>query len=308
MSCNPVRITLFQRWKMGSDDELGTLLHHRRQAAGGRRAGQHARGVHRPRPVTTADRLNTRIRCGTACSSMRLRRFPRWTVSRCAARFAVTHLDAITHVFWRATLQRPHSAELLAPDGLRFGSVHAQRDGIITAGSCLESRRARGAIPDSGRSRHRRGPDRANAWPVPTSPPRRGVRTRRPGAPGSRTGHEDPSVRAGLDPSCLPWPARARGCRVHGDCVEQIPFPARSSHYTAPDRLVAMGAGTARLPSAAELVEVCAELGTAQFLPHRRALRILAGTGSPVNPCACSDRLGGAVRSARCKICGHVVR
>jgi len=287
-------VTLFDRCsnagKWGTDDELGTLNYitdaKRRAAAA---LVKHGRAVSIGRDLsTTADRLNPdplrhRMLFDATPPLSALDSF-----EMAPHGFAVTHLDAITHVFWEGNAYNGRSsAELLAPDGLRFGSVHAQRDGIITRGILLDVTAVRGVpfltpgeavtAEDLTAAERLAGTDVTSGDAVFVHV---GLERRE-----AEQGTEDPSVRAGLDPSCLPWLHEREVAVYSGDCVEQIPFPSKvvplPLHQIG---LVAMGLVLLDCPRLAELVEVCAELGTAQFLLTAAPLRIPGGTGSPVNP------------------------
>jgi kynurenine formamidase len=287
-------VTLFDRCsnagRWGTDDELGTLNYvtdtKRRAAAA---LVKHGRGVSIGRDLsTTADRLNPdplrhRMLFDATPPLSALDSF-----EMAPHGFAVTHLDAITHVFWEGNAYNGRtSAELLAPDGLRFGSVHAQRDGIITRGVLLDVTAVRGVpfltpgdavtAEDLTAAERLAGTDvtSGDAVFVHVGLERREV----------EQGTEDPSVRAGLDASCLPWLHEREVAVYSGDCVEQIPFPSKAVPLPLHQiGLVAMGLVLLDCPRLAELVEVCAELGTAEFLLTAAPLRIPGGTGSPVNP------------------------
>ena len=52
---------------------------------------------------------------------------------------AVTHLDAVAHMFAEGRSYNGRSAaSTVTPAGLTFGSIHAQRDGILTRGVLLD--------------------------------------------------------------------------------------------------------------------------------------------------------------------------
>ena len=276
------------RW--GPDDELGTLNYitdaHRRSAAA---LVRHGRIVSIGRDLSTSpDRLNTdplrhRMLFDSTDPVSALDSF-----ELAPHGFAVTHLDAITHVFWRGRGYNGRtSADLLSPQGLRTGSIFAQRDGIVTRGVLLDVTAARGVpflepgapvtADDLDAAERRSGTTVGTGDAVFVHI---GLERRE-----SEQGTEDPGHRAGLDATCLPWLHDHEVAVYSGDCVEQIPYP--SSVVPLPLHqigLVAMGLVLLDCPRLTGLVDTCTELGTAEFLFTAAPLRIPGGTGSPVNP------------------------
>jgi kynurenine formamidase len=145
--------------------------------------------------------------------------------------FALTHLDAITHVYWRGNAYNGQRAEdLLRPDGLRSGSVYAQREGIVTRGVLLDVAGTRGVpflepgeavtAEDLTAAERRSGTSLTCGDAVFVHV---GLERRE-----AEQGVEDPAVRAGLDASCLPWLHEREVAVYSGDCVDQIPFPSEA--------------------------------------------------------------------------------
>jgi hypothetical protein len=68
--------------------------------------------------------------------------------------FALTHLDAIAHVYRGQDIyNKRKAAEVALPGGLTFGDMLAQRDGIFTRGVLLNIAAVRGTdwlTPDEG--------------------------------------------------------------------------------------------------------------------------------------------------------------
>ena len=53
--------------------------------------------------------------------------------------FSVTHLDAVSHVYFRgAVYNGRRAADVVTPQGVSFGSIMAMRDGIVTRGILLD--------------------------------------------------------------------------------------------------------------------------------------------------------------------------
>ena len=140
--------------------------------------------------------------------------------------FGVTHLDAIAHVFFEGRAYNDHTAEdVVTPSGMTYGSVYALADGIVTRGVLLDVASARGVpylSPTDGVT-----PDdleRAESLG--------GVRVQRGdaifirvglGAREAVEGIEDPTVRCGVTPECIPWIHERQVAVYSGDCVEQMP-------------------------------------------------------------------------------------
>jgi kynurenine formamidase len=276
------------RW--GPEDELGTLNYitdAKRLAAAA--LVRHGRSVSLGRDLSTvADRLNAdpirhRMLFDATSPVSALDSFEMATHG-----FAVTHLDAITHVFWRGnTYNGRRSDELLRPGGLRSGSVFAQREGIVTRGVLLDVTAVRGVqyltLGDAVTADDLTAAERLSGTTVTTGDAvfvHVGLERRE-----AEQGTEDPAVRAGLDASCLPWLHEREVAVYSGDCIEQIPFPSEAVPLPLHQiGLVAMGLVLLDSPRLTELVQTCVELGTAAFLLTAAPLRIPGATGSPVNP------------------------
>lgn len=201
---------------------------------------------------------------------------------------AVTHLDAVAHMFIEGRIYNGRSAaETVTPTGLGFGSIHAQRNGILTRGVLLDIAAVSGVpwllptariYPDDL--------DRAEALA--------GTSVRRGDAVFVRTGlmarvaaegPEDPSMRAGLMPECIPWFHEREVALYSGDCYDHVPLPY--TRLPAPFHQIALASMGMPFLDATDLEElsaVCAELGRYEFLLAVAPLRIPGGTGSAVNP------------------------
>jgi nucleotide-binding universal stress UspA family protein len=58
--------------------------------------------------------------------------------------YAISHLDALCHFFWKGQMYNGHPARLVTSTGARANSVEAAQDGIITRGVLLDIPRLRG--------------------------------------------------------------------------------------------------------------------------------------------------------------------
>src|SRR5262249_14403330 len=107
------------------------------------------------------------------------------------------------------------------------------------------------------------------------------------GAREAVEGIEDPTVRCGVTPDCIPWIHERQVAVYSGDCVEQM--PSGFDRMILPLHQVGMvSMGPVMLDNTAveELAAAAAELGRWSFLMTCGPLRIPGGTGSPVNPLA----------------------
>ncbi|MCW2870411.1 cyclase family protein [Actinacidiphila oryziradicis] len=276
--------------KWGPDDELGTLNYitndKRLQAIGLVRHGQ---TVSIGRDLSTrSSRLNSNPVVHRMLFDADPPQSALDSIELATHGFAFTHLDAITHVFFEGRAYNGQQAsDLLRPVGLQSGSVYAQREGIVTRGVLLDVTAVRGVpflapgeavtAEDLSAAEERSGTtvEPGDAVFLHVGLERREV----------EQGIEDPSVRAGVDASCLPWLHDKQIAVYSGDCVDQIPFPTRRLplplHQVG---LVSMGLVLLDCPQIAELVATCAELITNEFLLVAAPLRLPGGTGSPVNP------------------------
>jgi kynurenine formamidase len=202
--------------------------------------------------------------------------------------FAVTHVDALAHMFFQDRVYNGRSAEdVVRPDGVHFGSIHAMREGIVTRGVLLDVASARG-VP------WLRPGDGVTPEDLERAEARASVRTRSGdaifvrvglGAREAAEGPEDPALRAGLVPACLSWLHRREVAVYSGDCIEQRPSPYPRVPW--PLHMIGIaGMGLVLLDNTdvEPLARACAAEGRWEFLVMVAPLRIPRGTGSPVNP------------------------
>jgi kynurenine formamidase len=204
--------------------------------------------------------------------------------------FAVTHLDAIAHVFFEgAAYNGRRAADIVTATGMTFGSIEAIGDGFVTRGIVLDVARARGVpylaaddgvtVDDLERAEALSGArvERGDAIFV-----RVGLEARE-----TREGPEDPAIRCGITPECIPWFHQRQIAVYSGDCVEQMPSGFERMvlplHQVA---CVVMGLVMLDNTAVEGLADTAAALGRSTFLLACSPLRIPGGTGSPVNPLA----------------------
>jgi len=204
--------------------------------------------------------------------------------------YAFTHLDAVAHCNWEGRVYNGRTLdEVWTSDGLSFGSIHAQRQGIFTRGVLLDVCGAAGqrfleageyvtlAHLEAAEQLVPAGVESGDAIFVYT-----GLDVRE-----TELGAEDITHRAGLHAECLDW-IHDRDVAVYsGDCVERVPYP--SAVMPLPLHQVGLGSiGLVLLdcPDLASLVEHCRGSARREFAFAAAPLRLPFGTGSPVNPMA----------------------
>ena len=205
--------------------------------------------------------------------------------------FALTHLDALGHVFVDGVLYNGRRAQdvVVKGSGLEWCSILAQREGFFTRGVLLDVAGARG-----------------QDWLEPGTYVTADDLEAAEAAQGCRVtsgdllavcvgleareaalGPEDRSLRAGLDAGAVCWLHEREVSIYTGDCIERMPYP--STRFPVPLHmigLVSMGLVLLDAPALDELVATCRRLDRWDFLATGAPLTIPNGTGSPVNPLA----------------------
>jgi kynurenine formamidase len=204
--------------------------------------------------------------------------------------FAITHLDAVGHIFFEGTLYKGRrAAEVVTAKGLGFASILALKQGIVTRGILLDVAAARN-IPwlGAGEGVDPEDLDAAERLSGVRVGPGDAIFVRVGlGAREAVEGEEDPTLRAGLTPRCLPWLHERKVAVYSGDCVEQIPSPySRVPLPLHQVGVVAMGLVMLDNPALEELTVVVRELNRSEFMLVCAPLTIPGGTGSPLNPIA----------------------
>lgn len=278
------------RW--GPDDELGTLNYitadHRRRAstlvvegecvslgkdldfeqnAVNPRPAWHVMHLEVERPYATADSLHLQVHG-----------------------LATTHLDALGHMFFEGRgYNGSWQHDVVTNAGLLRTSIHAMRAGIFSRGVLLDVAAAVGrewlepgdeVTPQLlRRAEEQAGVDVGTGDVVVVHT---GLERRE-----ALLGPEDPSLRAGLSVSCLPWLHERRVAVYTGDCIERLPQPyPRFELPLHQIGIASMGLVLLDCPRLSDLLEACGRLRRADFLFTVAPLRVRGGTGSPVNPLA----------------------
>jgi kynurenine formamidase len=202
----------------------------------------------------------------------------------------VTHMDALCHFSWKDQLYNGRKrSETLTPSGARWGSIYAQRQGIVTRGVLLDVAAARGVTwyqPD----------EYVTVADLEAAEKRQRVRVESGDAIFVRTGMErmetelgeqDVYPRAGLHAECVEWMHNRQVSVYGGDCIEKLPYPSES--FTSAVHMIvlaSMGLPILDWPALTELASTCERLGRWDYLLTTAPLRLPGGTASPINPLA----------------------
>ena len=204
--------------------------------------------------------------------------------------FEVTHVDAITHTYFRGSVYNGRAAaDVIDATGATFGSILAMRNGIVTRGVVLDVAKARGV-------RYLQDTDGIGVADLEAAEALAKTRVRSGDAIFVHTGHDlreqaegwkGDARREGVLPEVLPWLHEREVAVYSGDCIEQmpsgIPDLPMPLHQVG---LAAMGLTLLDIPDLGALKGACQSHGTSEFLLIVSPLRIPRGTGSPVNPLA----------------------
>jgi kynurenine formamidase len=205
--------------------------------------------------------------------------------------FAITHLDAIGHVFVDGLLYNGRRAEDVVKkgSGLEWCSIYAQREGIFSRGVLLDVAGARGqewlAPGEYITVQDLEAAEKAHGLRVESGDVlfvRVGLEERE-----KLEGPEDRSLRAGLDAAAVLWLHEREVAVYSGDCIERMPYP--SAKFPVPLHMIglaAMGLVLLDAPVLDELTRTCRELDRFEFLLTMAPITIPNATGSPVNPIA----------------------
>lgn len=205
---------------------------------------------------------------------------------------AVSHMDALCHVFVQGRMYNGYPASDVRSIGALRNSIGAAFDGVVGRGVLLDVPRHRGtAWLEPGETI---GPEEleavAEAQGVSVGP---GdillVRTGRD-ARREALGPWDPVGEglAGLHPHCAPW-IHDHDVAVLGSDGISDPLPNNQCEWPVPIHqtcLVAMGVHLLDNLHLSRLASACAEEGRWEFQFMVAPLRIAGATGSPVNPVA----------------------
>jgi len=202
-----------------------------------------------------------------------------------------THIDALCHVVYEGSLYNGKPAASVTPGGAEAETIETLRDGLVGRGLLLDIPRVRGVRwLEPGEYVFRDELEAAEAD--------HGVTVRDGDVVLVRTGHarrlrelgpwDTSDAKAGLHPTAMTFFADRGVAAIGSDgnndtapsTIEGVAFPI---HVLA---IVAMGIHLLDYLQFEELRTECERLGRWEFLLVAAPLRIVGGTGSPLNPIA----------------------
>jgi kynurenine formamidase len=203
---------------------------------------------------------------------------------------ASTHLDALCHVWDSNGMWNGRNPdEVITFDGARWGSVEHWKEGIITRGVLLDVPKYRGELFVTMEKP-------IHGWELEDIAKAQGI-TMEPGDAlivyGGRDNWDqvnpiwgsDPRGRPGLHASCLKFIRESDCCLLVWDMMDFMPN-GYDIPWSVHGAIFAYGIGLLDNALLQPLAEVCAEEGRNEFMLIVAPLRVVGGTGSPVNPIA----------------------
>lgn len=207
--------------------------------------------------------------------------------------YSVTHVDALSHIFWDRRMYNGHPAEwVTSAFGATRHAVTALRDGVVTRGVLLDVAGLRevGWLEPG---------EAVFPTDLEAAEERQGVRVSEGDVLLLRTGYgrkrreqgpDDVAEvgRAGWHAACLPW-LHERGVALIGCDTAQDAIPSGYEALRNPIHavgIVAMGLWLLDNCDLEDLAATCQELGRWAFLFTLAPLRWQGATGSPANPIA----------------------
>ena len=204
---------------------------------------------------------------------------------------ATTHLDALCHVWdhngmWNGA----DPMDVITFDGAEWGSIEQWQEGIITRGVLLDVPKHRGEPYVTQESP-------VHGWELEDIAREQGVLMEPGDALVVYSGREkwneagnplwgsDRDLRPGLHASCLRFIKESDCCVLVWDMMDHTP-----NGYDVPwsvhGAIFAYGIGLLDNALLEPLAETCAREGRYEFMLTINPLRVVGGTGSPVNPVA----------------------
>jgi kynurenine formamidase len=202
-----------------------------------------------------------------------------------------THIDALCHVAYQGRLYNDRSEDAVTAEGATVNSIEVLKDGLVGRGVLLDIPRVRG-VPWLEPGEH------VFAEDLEAAERQQSVTVGSGDILLVRTGHalrlaelgpwNTPVAKAGLHPTAMRFVASREVAVVGSDgnndtapsSTEGVDFPI---HALA---LAAMGVHLLDYLQLDALVSACARVGRWEFLFVSAPLRIIGGTGSPLNPVA----------------------
>ncbi len=205
---------------------------------------------------------------------------------------AITHLDALCHMFWRAKMYNGYPATEVGAHGTNKCGIDTSFDGIIGRGVLLD-------IPKLKNVDWLEKGEKIFPADLEGAEKKQGVRVEEGDILAVRTGRHkfirakgswNPWVegQAGLEAACLPW-LRERGVAVLvGDAVSDV-TPSGYTEVSVPihaGAIVMMGLPLIDNADLEALSEFCARKGRYEYMFMTAPLVIPRATASPINPLA----------------------
>jgi kynurenine formamidase len=287
----------WDRW--GAGDQCGTLNHltdsRRAEAAGLVRTGESISLAHdlatEPLPEHPHPVQHHMLASGDARDSNGI---PGYEAARDHLALDVhglwtTHVDALSHMFVRGEMFGGRPASDVRSDGARFNSVMSMADGVVGRGVLLDIPRALGTEFLSGG-------EVVTVADLEAAEEAEGVRVGSGdvvvvmwGREARRAATRGFDGFSGLHAECLPWLQERQAAVLGSDGIsDPMPFVG-TPDWSFPVHqigITAMGLHLIDNMKVAHLSERCAAAGRWQFLFSMAPLRIVKGTGCPVNPVA----------------------
>lgn len=202
-----------------------------------------------------------------------------------------SHIDALCHVAFDGALYNGKPTTSLTPEGATADAIGVLKDGLVGRGVLLDVPRLRGVawlepgehiFPDELESCERKQGVTVEEGDILL------VRTGQARRQTELGPWDTDSAKAGLHPTCVPLLAKRRIAVLGSDgnsdttpsATEGIDFPIHAL------TLNAMGVHLLDYLQFEDLVAACEREGRWEFLFLAAPLRIIGGTGSPVNPIA----------------------
>jgi kynurenine formamidase len=202
-----------------------------------------------------------------------------------------THIDALCHVAYRGFLYNGRPEDAVSEDGASANTIEVLKDGLLGRGVLLDVPRHRG-IPWLEPGEH------VDLDDLEAAEREQGVTVRSGDILLVRTGHSrrlaelgpwnTPEAKAGLHPTAMRFLAD-RGVAAMGADGNSDTAPSSTEGVSFPIHVLAIAAMGIHLLDYLQfedLLTACERTGQWEFLFITAPLRIVGGTGSPVNPVA----------------------
>ena len=202
-----------------------------------------------------------------------------------------THIDALCHVAYRGVLYNDRPEDAITERGANVNAIEALKDGLVGRGVLLDVPRLR-RVPWLEPGEHIFAED------LEAAERQQGVTVREGDILLVRTGHprrldevgpwNTPEAKAGLHTTAMTF-VGARGVSVLGSDGNNDTAPSRTEAVDFPIHVLAITAMGIHLLDYLQFEDLrtqCERAGRWEFLFVTAPLRIVGGTGSPLNPVA----------------------